>query len=123
MATINFAPYKAVKYVGKKAKGFSHSLARPKPTLKNGDIVIVDKKTAHTLVNKGFEEFKDVESISFAKKDVELQERYQSLENELEVYKNHNNELFAKNVQLTKELSELKKNHLENESGKSGKED
>lgn len=70
MAKVHFAPYSAIRYVGGKSKEFVTSLARPKPMLKKGDIVIVDKKTAFNLVNKGFGEFVYAESIEFTKADV-----------------------------------------------------
>ena len=54
MAKVHFAPYCAIVYVGSKTKELSTSLARPKPIIKRGDIVIVDKKDAHNFVNKGF---------------------------------------------------------------------
>ena len=67
MAKVYFAPFRAIKYVGAKAKTLHISLARPKPTLKKGDIAIVDKVTAFNLVNKGFGEFVNVDDISFTK--------------------------------------------------------
>lgn len=70
MAKVHFAPYSAIKYVGSKAKDFNTSLARPKPTLKKGDIVIVEKKDAFNLVSKGFGEFVTVDAIEFKKADV-----------------------------------------------------
>ena len=71
MAQVYFAPFRAIKYVGAKAKTLQISLARPKPTLKKGDIAIVDKVTAFNLVNKGFGEFVDVDEIFFTKMDNE----------------------------------------------------
>ena len=79
MAKVHFEPMCAVKYVGVKAKDFNTSLARPKPRLKKGDIVIVDKKTSFNLIQKGFGEFVGVESISFTKADVEAQEMEDAL--------------------------------------------
>jgi hypothetical protein len=85
MATVHFAPYSAIKYIGSKAKVFHTSLARPKPKLKKGDIVIVDKKTAFNLVHKGFGEFELVEDISFVKADIQRAEELQKeIETEVE---------------------------------------
>ena len=69
MAKVYYEPYKAIKYVGTKAKVFNTSLARPKPTLKKGDIVIVDKVSAFNLVNKGFGDFVYEDTIEFTKKE------------------------------------------------------
>lgn len=92
MATVHFAPYKAVKYVGSKAKELTTSSARPKPILKKGDIVIVDKRTGFNMVHKGFGLYEDVENISFVKADKEtaatiqeLQEKIASLNEEIEL--------------------------------------
>lgn len=71
MAKVHFAPYSAVKYVGSKAKELSTSLARPKPILKKGDIVVVEKKDAFNLVTKGYGDFVFVDEIEFKKGDVE----------------------------------------------------
>lgn len=79
MAKVHFEPMCAVKYVGAKAKDFNTSLARPKPRLKKGDIVIVDKKTSFNLIQKGFGEFVEVKSISFTKADAEAQEMEDAL--------------------------------------------
>jgi len=124
MAKVHFAPNSAIKYVGSKAKVFDTSLARPKPTIKKGDIIIVDKRTAFNLTHKGFGDFKEVDSIEFVKSDVHTAETISKLKEELGValkslasdedseelkaYKTQNNELFAKNVELTKELTALK---------------
>ena len=82
MAKVYYEPYKAIKYVGTKAKVFNTSLARPKPTLKKGDIVVVDKVTAFNLVNKGFGDFVNEEKIEFVKADKELSEKLAYLEEE-----------------------------------------
>jgi hypothetical protein len=71
MAKVYFAPFSAIKYIGAKAKVFNTYLASPKPTLKKGDILIVDKVTAFNLVKKGFGEFVDVADIEFSKADVQ----------------------------------------------------
>ncbi len=63
MAKVHFAPMYAVRYVGTKTKEFSTSLARPKPTLNTGDILIVDKRQAFILTKKGFGDFEQVENI------------------------------------------------------------
>ncbi len=70
MATVHFKPYSAVKYVGSKSKEHLTSLARPKPVLKKGDILIVDKRQAANMTTKGFGEFIAVDDISFVKADV-----------------------------------------------------
>jgi len=87
MAKVYYEPYKAIKYVGTKAKVFNTSLARPKPTLKKGDIVIVDKVTAFNLVNKGFGEFVSVDAIEFVKADKENAEIVEQLQDENEKLK------------------------------------
>jgi len=66
MPKLYFAPSHAVRYIGKEPKEFAYSLARPKPMLENGDIVVVDKRTAHTLTRKGFGEFEEVDNIALA---------------------------------------------------------
>ncbi|MDQ7044726.1 MAG: hypothetical protein Q9M40_07065 [Sulfurimonas sp.] len=108
MAKVHFAPNCAIKYVGSKAKVFNTSVARPKPTLKKGDIIIVDKKTAFNLVTKGFGEFVNVDEISYTKADTKVEVELQDLRDELDAYKNENNALFMKNVELTKLLAEDK---------------
>jgi hypothetical protein len=87
MATVYFGPFKAVKYVGKKTKPFSTSLARPKPTLRRGDIVILEKRAAFNLVKKGFEEFEYVESIEFVKADRETAKTLNAMSLEIETLK------------------------------------
>jgi hypothetical protein len=67
MAKVHFAPNSAIRYVGAETKEFTNSLARPKPVLEYGDIIIVDRRTAFNLVNKGFGEYEDVEAIEIAK--------------------------------------------------------
>ncbi|MGB3988532.1 MAG: hypothetical protein WBK67_02445 [Minisyncoccales bacterium] len=83
MAKVHFAPYSAIKYVGSKAKDFNTSLARPKPTLKKGDIVIVEKKDAFNLVSKGYGEFVMVDEIAFLKADIENADALKELEDEV----------------------------------------
>lgn len=83
MAKVHFAPNSAIKYVGSKAKVFDTSVARPKPMLKKGDIVVVDRKTAFNLVHKGFGDFKAVESIEFIKADAQTAETIAKLKAEL----------------------------------------
>jgi hypothetical protein len=99
MAKVHFAPSVAIKYVGKKAKEFHHSLARPRPVLKQGDIVIVDKRTGFNLVHKGFGDFKDVLEIGFVKADAALNE-------ELEYLKEENEDLTNKVAELELLLEE-----------------
>ena len=103
MAKVHFAPNVAIEYIGSKHKEFHTSLARPKPKLVKGDIVIVDKRTAFNLVHKGFEEFVYVEDIEFKKDSKSAAD----LKKELIAYKEHNNKLFAQNVALIKELDSL----------------
>lgn len=107
MATVHFAPSCAIKYVGSKGKVFTTSLARPKPTLKKGDIIIVDKKVAFNLVTKGFGEFVNVDEISFTKSDTATQESIDAMQEKLAAFENENNDLFAKNVELAKQLDTL----------------
>jgi|LGOV01.1.fsa_nt_gb signal peptidase I len=109
MAKVHFAPFCAIKYVGSKAKELQTSIARPKPVLKKGDIVIVDKRSAFNLVNKGFGDFVSVEKIEFVKSDVQTQEKIQDLKDELDAYKNENNALFNEKVELIKKLDEIGK--------------
>lgn len=63
MAKVLFAPFYAVKYIGSETKEFTSSLARPRPSISTGDIVIVDKRTAFNLVEKGFGDFEMVSNI------------------------------------------------------------
>ena len=112
MAKVYFAPNKAIKYVGSKSKEFTSSLARPKPVLKKGDIVIVDKKTCFNLVTKGFKEFVEVEDIEFVKSDVKTLAEIKSLTEKLVAFEAENNSLFAKNVELGKELEEMKNYYI-----------
>ena len=107
MAKVYYEPYKAIKYVGTKAKVFNTSLARPKPKLVKGDIVVVDKVTAFNLVNKGFGDFVYEEKIEFVKADKELLQKLEKLQEKLLAFENENNELFAKNVELSKQLTKL----------------
>ena len=108
MAKVYYEPYKAIKYVGTKAKVLNTSLARPKPILKKGDIVIVDHVTAFNLVNKGFGDFVYVDIIEFVKSDVRAADELVSIKEKLVAFENENNELFAKNVELTKQLTQVK---------------
>ena len=84
MAKVYFGPYKAVKYVGTKAKELSTSLARPKPVLKKGDIVIVDKRQASNMTLKGFGEFELIDEITFVKKDKDIATFISEIEEKLE---------------------------------------
>ncbi|MBE0498572.1 MAG: hypothetical protein IBX43_04945 [Campylobacterales bacterium] len=72
MAKVHFAPYSAIRYVGEKPTLFATSLARPKPMLEVGDIVITDKRTAFNLVHKGFGNFEMVEDVVSADAEAEL---------------------------------------------------
>ena len=107
MAKVHFAPSCAIKYVGSKAKVFNTSIARPKPLLKKGDIIIVDKKTAFNLTMKGFGEFVEVDAISFTKSDSATQEQMQTLEDTIDAYKNENNALFARLSEATAKITAL----------------
>ena len=116
MAKVHFAPYSAIKYVGAKAKDFNTSLARPKPKLVKGDIIIVDKKTAFNLTHKGFGEYENVELIEFVKADketaatiLELQQKIESLENELSIAR----DLLIVDADEEQEVSEEKKSFLQ----------
>lgn len=80
MAKVHFAPNCAVKYVGAESQVFNTSLARPKPKMNKGDILIVDRKTAFNLVQKGFGLFVDVEDIKFIKEEKEAAQRIEELE-------------------------------------------
>lgn len=72
MSKVHFAPNSAIRYIGKERQEFSTSLARPKPILEHGDIVIVDKRTAFNLTHKGFGEFEMVEEIDFSQAKAEI---------------------------------------------------
>lgn len=87
MAKVHFAPSVAIRYVGAKQKEFAHSLARPKPVLKRGDIVIVDKKTAFNLVQKGYDQFVNVDEIEFVKANAETAETIKELKSDNETLK------------------------------------
>ena len=104
MAKVHFAPYRAIKYTGAKAKEFSGSLARPRPILKKGDIVIVDKKTAFNLTRKGFDNFVEVKDIEFVKADI----NNIPLVEKLEAFEKHNNELLSNLVDAKAEIVKLK---------------
>ena len=93
MAKVHFAPYSAVKYVGSKAKELSTSLARPKPILKKGDIVIVEKKDAFNLVTKGYGDFVFVDVIEFKKGDVATSAMLDALEAGQKSLQEHNAKL------------------------------
>lgn len=108
MAKVHFAPYSAIRYVGSKTKELSTSLARPKPMLKRGDIIIVDKKSAHNFVNKGFGEFEFVENIEFLKKDIEANDTLEQTQERLSAFENENNSLFAKLLDSSTENEKLK---------------
>jgi hypothetical protein len=69
MSKVCFQPYYAIKYIKDEPKEFVHSLARPRPILEKGDVVIVDKRTAFNLCTKGFGEFEMVDSIEFSSSD------------------------------------------------------
>lgn len=112
MAKVHFAPFSAIKYVGSKAKVFNTSLARPKPTLKKGDIVIVDKKTAFNLVHKGFGEFSDVTEIEFIKGDVQAAQDMEAMAEKCKAFEDENNSLFAKLADATGEITKLKEELL-----------
>lgn len=113
MATVYFGPYNAIKYVGTKAKEFTPSLARPKPILKKGDIVIVDKTTAFNLVNKGFGDYVKVDAIEFVKSDTQNFEQLEKLKAKVETTEAQNIDLFARNANLTTELDATKNELLE----------
>jgi hypothetical protein len=73
MKKVHFSPLSAIRYVGDEPKEFSASLARPKPVLEYGDIVILDKRTAYNLV-KGFGQYESVETIEIHDADELLYE-------------------------------------------------
>ena len=104
MAKVYYEPYKAIKYVGTKAKVLNTSLARPKPTLKKGDIVIVDHVTAFNLVNKGFGDFIFEKDIEFVKADKELSQKLSILQEENEKLK----EELATALELIMDTDEVK---------------
>lgn len=108
MAAVHFAPYAAVKYTGTKATEFSISTARPKPTLKRGDIMIVDKRTAFNLTHKGFGNYEEVEEIKFIKADVQRKQELKAVTEKFEAVTAENHALFEKNVALVEELTALK---------------
>ncbi|MDT8337572.1 MAG: hypothetical protein RQ763_00090 [Sulfurimonas sp.] len=105
MAKVHFAPYSAIKYVGSKAKDFNTSLARPKPTLKKGDIVIVLKKDAFNLVSKGYGEFVAVDTIEFKKGDIETAAKIEALEAEVTTLQAEVARLHGENAALLLELA------------------
>jgi len=73
MKKVHFSPLCAIRYVGDEPKEFSASLARPKPVLEYGDIVILDKRTAYNLV-KGLGQYESVEAIEIPDADELLDE-------------------------------------------------
>jgi hypothetical protein len=112
MAKVHFAPFSAIKYIGSKAKVFNTSLARPKPTLKRGDIVIVDKKTAFNLVHKGFGEFADVTEIEFVKGDAQAAQDMEAMAEKCKAFEDENNSLFSRLADATGEITKLKEELL-----------
>lgn len=117
MATVYFAPNAAVRYVGKKHKELATSLARPKPILKQGDIVVLDKRSAFNMTTKGFGDFVAVESISFTKKDKlteeelkALQEEISQLREEVLVLQEERKSLQDKNMELAQKLFNANEN-------------
>ena len=111
MAKVHFAPFGAVKYVGAKNIELATSIARPKPILRRGDIVIVDKRTAFNMTVKGFGNYEAVEDISFVKADSETSDKIESLETTIVgLEKNldeHKSELERLNTQIV-ELEAVK---------------
>jgi hypothetical protein len=99
MARVYFGPYAAIKYVGRKKKLLATSRARPKPELRFGDIVIVEKKTAFNNVKKGFGEFEYVDKIEFVKADRESAEKIEALQQRVD-------ELEAEKESLLKSLEQ-----------------
>ena len=83
MKKLYFSPAVAARYIGDDGKDFAASLARPKPILNHGDIVITDKRTAYNLINKGFGQYESVESIEIPDVD-ELISENKHLKNECE---------------------------------------
>lgn len=116
MAKVYFAPNRAIKYIGSRVKEFHISLARPKPKLKKGDIVIVDKKTAFNLVHKGFDEFETADSIEFVKADTKNAEALTELDNQNRELININDKLNRELEALNNEIISLK--NLQEDSGK-----
>lgn len=110
MARVYFGPNAAIKYVGAKPKEFTHSLARPKPVLKKGDIVIVNKRTAFNQVKKGFGNFTEVDEISFVKADKDTASKLQELEEKLadSIDLEKHTEVLKENQELIKENESLK---------------
>lgn len=108
MATVYFKPSAAVRYMGRKQKEFPLSLARPRPKLRLGDIVIVDRATAYKLTKKGFGEFEQVESIDFVKKEAEEYLHTLEMEAKVEALTEENERLAAQNEELTKALNAMK---------------
>lgn len=105
MAKVYFGPYKAVKYVGQKKKTLHVSLARPKPELMRGDIVIVDKMQAFNLTQKGHGDFLEIDSIEFVKAETEASVRMNQIEAENDVLQAENEALHSANEQLKAELA------------------
>ena len=105
-----YAPAVAVEYIGADGKDFAASLARPKPMLNCGDIVITDNRTAYNLINKGFGQYKSVESIEIPDMDKLLAEN-KHLNNERERLNNEcehlNNECEHLKGELAKALEFL----------------
>ena len=112
MAKVFFEPLCAVKYTGSKAKEFLYSLARPKPFLKKGDIVIVSRKDSFNLVSKGHGEFVSVDKIEFVKADTQASQTISELKEQIKTLEdlstNQNDEdLRAINNKLQKEVIRL----------------
>lgn len=117
MAKVHFAPYSAVKYVGSKAKELSTSLARPKPVLKKGDIVIVEKKDAFNLVTKGYGDFVFVDEIEFKKGDTETAAMIVALEAGQKSLQEHNEKLAQELEAALAKLAELEAKEIDEAFG------
>lgn len=117
MAKVHFAPYSAVKYVGSKAKELSTSLARPKPILKKGDIVVVEKKDAFNLVTKGYGDFVFVDAIEFKKGDTETVAMMDALEAGQKSLQEHNEKLAHELEVALAKLAESKDKEIDEAFG------
>lgn len=91
---IFFLPNVAIEYIGDKEQEFSRSLARPKPIVKKGDVVIMDKVNAYNIVKMFPTLWKKVEGecVEVAN-DEELKLAVEELEERVEELESENEEL------------------------------
>jgi len=107
MAKVHFAPNCIVKYIGENPKEFTHSLARPRPILSKGDLVVVDKRTCFNLTVKGFGEFEEIKELSILDENIDTFEAFEQQKEELEKLRGEVKTLEELNISLLESLEAL----------------